>query len=324
MPKFALFPESASTIAGQVDSLFFFLISVSLFFGLLIATLIVVLSIRYRRREGRNEAGDPVHGSMPLEIAWTLIPLAIAMVMFLWGASVYMTMARPPDDAHEIFVVGKQWMWKLQHLEGRREINELHVPVGQPVKLTMTSEDVIHSFYIPAFRIKSDVVPGRYSTAWFEATQVGTYHLFCAEYCGTDHSRMIGSIVVMEPSDFQVWLSGGRAAAGGTTLSPGEVGRQLFAQKGCATCHRGVSGMLGPSLAGLFGKERSFTDGSTAVADEEYLRQSILTPQAHVVVGYQPVMPTFKGQIDEEGLLALIQYIKSLDAGAETDQQGED
>ncbi len=314
MPKFSLFPESASTIAGQVDALFFFMIAVSAFFGLLIAGLIVFLSIRYRRRAGSNEAGDPVHVPIALEAAWTVIPLAITMVMFYWGASVYMTMARPPDDAHEIFVVGKQWMWKLQHLEGRREINELHVPVGQPIKLTMTSEDVIHSFYVPAFRIKSDVVPGRYSTAWFEATQVGTYHLFCAEYCGTEHSQMIGSVIVMDPSDFQTWLSGTDADAGMAASSPKDTGQQLFTQKGCATCHRGVSGSMGPALAGVFGRERTFADGSKAVADEAYLRQSILSPQAHVVAGYQPVMPTFQGQIDEEGMLALIQYIKSLPA----------
>lgn len=313
MPTTPLFPENASTIAGQVDALFFFMIGVSSFFGLLIAILVIYLSIRYRRRANAAAAGEPVHGSLKLEITWTAIPLVIAMVMFYWGASVFMTMARPPDDAHEIFVVGKQWMWKLQHLEGRREINELHVPVGQPIKLTMTSEDVIHSFYVPAFRIKADVVPGRYNTLWFEPTKVGTYHLFCAEYCGTEHSLMIGSVVVMEPSDFQAWLSDrpGRAAAAGGE-SPRSAGAALFADKGCVTCHKAESGVLGPSLVGVYGRERQLADGRTVVADLEYLRESIVNPTAKVVAGYQPVMPTFQGQIDEEGLLALIEYIRSL------------
>ena len=322
MPTTPLFPEVASTIAGQVDALFFFMIAVSSFFGLLIAVLVVFLSVRYRRRAGSVAAGEPVHGSLGLEIAWTGIPLVIAMVMFYWGASVYMTMARPPDDAHEIFVVGKQWMWKLQHLEGKREINELHVPVGQAIKLTMTSEDVIHSFYIPAFRIKSDVVPGRYSTLWFEPTKVGEYHLFCAEYCGTEHSLMIGRVVVMEPNDFQAWLSespgSGIGAAQGD--SPRSVGAALFADKGCITCHKGESGVMGPSLIGVFGRERRLADGRTVVADLAYLRESILTPTAKVVAGYQPIMPTFQGQIDEEGLLALIEHIRSLgDEGADAE-----
>lgn len=313
MPTTPLFPTNASTIAGQVDALFFFMIGVSAFFGILIAALVLYLSLRYRRRQAAEAAGAPVHGSMALEITWTAIPLVIAMVMFYWGASIYMTMARPPDDAHEIFVVGKQWMWKLQHLEGRREINELHVPVGQPVKLTMTSEDVIHSFYVPAFRIKQDVVPGRYSTLWFEPTVVGTYHLFCAEYCGTEHSLMIGRVVVMEPSDFQAWLSDsgtGELAADG---APGSVGAGLFAAKGCVTCHKADSGVMGPSLVGVYGRERRLADGRTVLADFDYLRESILDPAAKVVAGYQPVMPTFRGQIDEEGLLALIEYIRSLD-----------
>ena len=210
------------------------------------------------------------------------------MVIFVWGAVLYFEMARPPDNAHEVFVVGKQWMWKLQHLEGRREINELHVPIGQPVKLTMTSEDVIHSFYVPAFRMKHDVLPGRYTTAWFEATKVGEYHLFCAEYCGTEHSGMIGRIVVMEPADYQAWLSeagadwagrcGRRPAAPAAAVSPAAAGEALFTQKGCATCHQPQGGALGPSLVGLYGKPVTLQDGSEVVADEAYLRESILNP----------------------------------------------
>jgi cytochrome c oxidase subunit 2 len=325
----SLFPENASTIAGQVDALFFFMIAVSAFFGVLIAVLVVVLSLRYRRRAETADdvAGEAVHGSTALEIAWTGIPFVIAMVMFYWGASVYMTMSRPPDDAHEIFVVGKQWMWKLQHLEGRREINELHVPVGQPVKLTMTSEDVIHSFYVPAFRLKSDVVPGRYSTLWFEPTKVGTYHLFCAEYCGTEHSLMIGRVVVLEPNDFQAWLSADpqRVALGAKAAeSPRERGAALFAEKGCITCHKNESSAMGPKLAGIVGRERTFADGGTAVADLAYLRESILTPRARIVAGYEAVMPTFQGQIDEEGLLGLIEYIRSLRDEETGDVEGSD
>ncbi len=322
MAKFSLFPESASTIAGQVDGLFFFMIAVSTFFGLLVAGLVVFLSIRYRRRSDAVATDPPLLNSLRLEVAWTIIPFLISMVMFYWGASVYVTMARPPDDAEEIFVVGKQWMWKLQHIEGRREINELHVPVGQPIKLTMTSEDVIHSFYVPAFRIKADVVPGRYNTLWFEATKVGTYHLFCAEYCGTEHSKMIGSVYVMEPSDFQEWLSGGSGSAA-RSAAPVEVGRTLFAEKGCVTCHKAEGSMMGPSLVGIFGSERELAAGTRVVVDEDYLRESVLNPQAKIVAGYQPVMPTFAGQLDEEELLALVQYIKSLEPVDARDESAE-
>jgi len=317
MPRFSLFPENASTMAGQVDALFFFLIGVSAFFGILIAVLVVWLAIRYRRR-GADAVGTPVHGMLSLEIVWTVIPFALAMVMFFWGARVYVGMARPPDDAHEIFVVGKQWMWKLQHLEGRREINELHVPVGQPIKLTMTSEDVIHSFFVPAFRIKADVVPGRYSTTWFEATQTGEYHLFCAEYCGTQHSHMIGRIVVMDPADFQDWLGGASGAPGAAPTSLADVGGRLFTQKGCISCHKGTAGAMGPSLNGLFGKQVRLADGGSAVADASYVRESILSPQAKIVAGYGPIMPIFQGQLSEEEVLALVQYIRSL-GGDETE-----
>jgi len=317
MPRFSLFPESASTTAGQVDALFFFLVGVSAFFAVLIAVLVVWLAIRYRRRDPES-VGTAVHGMLSLEIVWTAIPFALAMVMFFWGAHVYVGMARPPDDAHEIFVVGKQWMWKLQHLEGRREINELHVPVGQPIKLTMTSEDVIHSFFVPAFRIKSDVVPGRYSTAWFEATKTGEFHLFCAEYCGTEHSQMIGRVVVMDRADFQDWLGGESGQAGGAPVSLADVGGKLFAQKGCASCHKDTAGAMGPSLNGLFGTQVKLADGGTVLADTGYVRESILSPQAKLVGGYGPIMPTFQGQLDEEEVVALVQYIRSL-GGDETE-----
>ena len=298
------FPEQASTMAKRVDALYGFLVSVSGFFAVLIAVLVVTFAIRYRRRSPGDRPA-PIHGSLRLELLWTVIPFGLAMVMFSWGASVYVSMARPPDDALTVFVVGKQWMWKLQHVEGRREINELHVPVGRAVRLTMTSEDVIHSFFVPAFRIKQDVIPGRYTTAWFEATKPGTYHLFCAEYCGTQHSGMIGQVVVMEPAEYQAWLSGGAP-----TGSMASKGAALFEQLGCITCHRGDSGGRGPQLAGVFGKPVRLQTGESVVADESYLRESILNPQAKVVAGFQPIMPTFKGLVSEEGIMQLIAYIK--------------
>jgi cytochrome c oxidase subunit 2 len=299
-----LFPEQASTIAQRVDALYYFLVAVAGFFSLLIAFLVVVFAIRYRRRS-EMERPAAIHGSLGLELVWTLIPFGLAMVMFFWGASVYVSLRRPPDDALNVFVVGKQWMWKLQHLEGRREINELHVPVRRAVKLIMTSEDVIHSFFVPAFRIKQDAIPGRYTTAWFEATKVGTYHLFCAEYCGTEHSGMIGHVIVMEPAEYEAWLSG--TAGGGSMASKGAT---LFEQLGCITCHRGDVGARGPQLAGLFNRAVRLQNGETVIADETYLRESILNPQAKIVAGFQPIMPTFKGLVSEEGVMELIAYIK--------------
>jgi cytochrome c oxidase subunit 2 len=248
-----------------------------------------------------------VHSGFALEILWSVIPFGITMVMFTWGASVFFKMHRPPDNALQVYVVGKQWMWKMQHMEGQREINELHVPVGRPVKLTMTSEDVIHSFFVPDFRVKQDVLPGRYTTLWFEATKVGKFHLFCAEYCGTDHSGMGGWIHVMEPQDFQAWLSGGAAEG-----SLADRGQRLFQDLGCATCHQTQTSGRGPSLVGLFGQNVQLAGGGTVRADEAYIRESILQPAAKVVAGFEPVMPTFQGVVTEEGVLQLIEYIKSL------------
>jgi len=322
LSRLGLIPAEASTMAARVDALYLFLLGVSAFFAIVIAVLIVSFAIRYRRRED-NQVGEAIHGSLLLEATWSIIPFVIAMCMFAWGAKLYVSMARPPDNAMEIFVVGKQWMWKLQHMEGRREINELHVPVGVPVKLTMTSEDVIHSFYVPAFRVKADVVPGRYTTLWFQATKPGRFHLFCAEYCGTDHSRMIGSVVAMEPADFQDWLTGraATAAAAGTgTESMAELGKEVFETQGCISCHRpAVSGIPGngPNLEGVFGRRIRFTDGSSLVADQGYLRESIMNPTARIVAGYKPLMPTFQGRIGEEEILQLIAYIKSLAAPGE-------
>ncbi len=311
LERLGLMPPQASTVALQVDLLYLFLVLVSAFFSLLIAGSVVFFAVRYRRRSP-NERTPHIHGSTALEVAWSIVPFGITMIMFFWGAHLFITLKRPPDDALVVNVVGKQWMWKIQHLEGRREINELHVPLGRPVKLTLTSEDVIHSFYVPAFRIKQDAVPGRYTTTWFEATKTGSFHLFCAEYCGTVHSGMIGHVVVMDPADYQAWLAGAPAQAGAAAESGGslaDAGKGLFEQLGCETCHRAGS-VLGPALAGIVGKAVTLQDGSTVTADDAYLRESILNPQAKVVQGFAPVMPTFKGQIDEEQILQLIAYLK--------------
>ena len=300
------FPQQASAQAAQVDAIYFFMVAVTAFFSLLIAVLVVVFAFKYRRKSD-DEVGVAIHGSLALELLWTVIPLGIAMVMFAWGAKVFFDLYRPPAGAMEIFVVGKQWMWKAQHADGQREINELHVPVGRPVKLVMGSEDVIHSYYIPAFRVKADVIPGRYNSLWFTATKPGRYHLFCAEYCGTKHSGMIGWITAMEPTDYQVWLAGGPA-----TTSPIAAGEKLFQDLTCNICHQAGPQARGPALAGLYGKSIELQGGGTVVMDEAYIRESIVNPQAKVVAGYQPIMPTFQGLVTEEQLLQLIVYVRSL------------
>jgi len=301
-----LFPESASTMASRVDSLYFFLLALSTFFSLLIAGLIVFYAVKTRRRAA-DSVGSQIQGGLVLELTWTIVPLLITMVIFVWGASVFFAMSRPPDETINIYVVGKQWMWKFQHLDGQREINELHVPVGRPVKLIMTSEDVIHDVFVPAFRIKADVVPGRYTHLWFQSTKPGRYRLFCAEYCGTKHSGMIGQVVVMDPSEYQTWLSGG--ASEGSLAS---AGAKLFQDLACNTCHRPDAQGRGPVLEGLFGKTVTLQNGETLTVDEAYVRESILQPAAKIASGFQPIMPTFQGLVTEEQLLELIEYVKSL------------
>ncbi len=300
-----LFPERASALAWQVDGLYFLLIAVSAFFSLLIFAVIFVFAVKYRRSVHPHPV--QIDGSLPLELAWTLIPLGICMIFFAWGSLIYFQEARPPKGAMEVYVVGKQWMWKFEHETGQREINQLHIPIDRDVKLVMSSQDVIHDFFVPAFRVKADVLPGRFTELWFHPTKTGTYHLFCSQYCGTDHSGMIGQVIVMEPIAFQAWLSGG-----GGTGSMASNGQQLFQQLGCATCHRFDTQGRGPNLAGLFGKPVLLDDGRTVVADENYLRESILNPGAKIVSGFKPIMPSFQGQVSEESLGALVAYIKSL------------
>ena len=303
---FPLWPEQASTFAKNVDALYLFLVVVSGFFSVLIFTLVFYFAIRYRRQHA-DEVPDRLKENTFLEIFWSVVPLALCAVMFVWGAKLYFDIMRPPSNAMQLWVVGKQWMWKIQHPEGRREINELHVPLGKPVKLTMTSEDVIHSFYIPAFRVKMDVLPGRYTSLWFEANKPGEYHLFCAEYCGTKHSGMIGKVVVMEAADYERWLSGTPA---NETME--QAGERLFNQNNCNTCHHQRADARGPVLDDVFGKPVKLESGATVTADEAYVRESILNPAAKVVQGYRPVMPTYQGQISEEGVMQLLAYIKSL------------
>jgi len=302
--NFPLWPQRASSTAGNVDALFIFLIIVSGLMTLLVFSAIIYFAARYRHRKG--VLAEQVEGSIPLELTWTIIPLGVFMVIFAWGAVVYFKSRTPPRDAAEVYVVAKQWMWKLEHAEGQREINELHVPVGRDVKLIMTSQDVIHSFFVPAFRMKQDVLPGRYTVLWFRATNPGTYHLFCAQYCGTQHSGMIGNIVVMEPAQYEAWMSGGSNGP----LSAG--GEKIFAELGCATCHRMDSQGRGPNLQGVFGKPVQLEDGRMVTADENYIRESILDPGAKVVKGFKPVMPTFQGLVSEEQVNALVAYVKSL------------
>jgi len=302
-----LIPESASTFSWKVDALYFYLSGVTLFFTLLISATLIFFIIRYRRRTP-YEIPRPVAGSHKLETVWTIIPFVIAMTFFGWGAVVYFEQYKPPQNAIEVYVVGKQWMWKLQHATGQREINQLHVPVGRKVKLIMTSEDVIHDVFIPAFRTKADAVPGRYTVLWFEATKAGTYHLFCAEYCGMNHSGMVGSVIVMESRDFDNWLSGNTG-----TATPAAAGQQLYQTLGCASCHgANGEGGRGPTLAGLFGKQTPLASGGSVIADEAYLRESIINPQAKLVAGFGPIMPTFQGQVSEDQLVQLLAFIKSL------------
>ncbi len=302
-----LFPEQASTFAWQVDGLYFYLIAISAFFTIGIVLAIFFFTVKYHEKE-KYATGAEIHGSMSLETLWSIIPFVISVTIFLGGAIVFYNQYRPPADAMEIYVVGKQWMWKLQHETGQREINELHIPVGRNVKLTMTTEDVLHDFAVPAFRTKADVVPGRYSYIWFNATKPGKYRIQCMEYCGLNHSGMGGWVYVMEQRDFDNWLSGNVSGQ-----TPVEAGKDLFENKlGCASCHAGGPQQRGAKLEGVFNSEVKLVGGQTVKADEEYIRNSILNPSSQIVEGYQPIMPTFKGQVTEEQLVSLVAYIKSL------------
>ncbi|HEV7644553.1 MAG TPA: cytochrome c oxidase subunit II [Pyrinomonadaceae bacterium] len=304
---FPLWPEQASTFAWQVDALFVYITLICLFFGVGSVAAVIYFALKYREKR-RFAVPDPIHGSDLLELTWTGIPFVLALTIFVFGTIVFYQLYSMPADGMEVYVVGKQWMWKFQHSTGQREINELHIPVNRRVKLTMTTEDVLHDVFIPAFRTKADVVPGRYTHLWFEATKPGKYRLYCAEYCGLNHSGMGGWVYVMEQRDFDNWLSGNA-----TSQSPIEAGKELFQAKlQCSSCHLDNGAGRGPKLTGIVGKPVKLNNGETITVDETYLRESILNSQKQVVDGYTPIMPTFKGQVNEEQLLSLIAYIKSL------------
>lgn len=306
IPNFRLFPDTASSVAGEVNTFYILMVVLTASVGIGIGAFLVYSAIRYHRKS-ENEMGAQFRNNIPVEAAWIIIPFLIFMGMFVWGAKVYFDIERPPNNAIRMYVVGKQWMWKVQHPEGQREINELHIPVGRPVELTMTSEDAIHSFFVPAFRTKQDVLPGRYTTTWFEATKPGRYHLFCAEFCGAKHSGMIGYVYAMEPREYQAWLTQG--ASEGSLASMGE---KYFHQYGCSNCHHFDDAGRAPHLTGLYNRPVQISDGQTVIADDSYIRESILNPDAKIVYGYAKIMPNFTGILSEEQIIALISYIKAL------------
>jgi cytochrome c oxidase subunit 2 len=307
LTNFRLFPPEASKIAPQMDALFFFILLVSLVGLTAVVLLVVSFSILYNRR--RHPVAVQVEGSTLLEATWTIIPLGLFLMMFVWGALIYFRVYTPPPNAMNIYVVGKQWMWKVEHSGGQHEINALHVPAGRAVQLTLISEDVFHSLSIPAFRVKREAIPGRYTTVWFEATTPGTYHLFCSQYCGTNHSQMTGDVVVMTPEDYRKWLAGSTSGA-----SLAQNGERLFASLSCNACHNARPDARGPSLAGVYGSRLTLANGQAITVDEAYLRQAILNPSQHVIQGYAPIMPTYQGEISEEGVIALVEFIKQLDS----------
>jgi cytochrome c oxidase subunit II len=309
----ALFPREASTIAPYADALYFFLLLITVIGLILVAVLILGFSIRYRKE--KNPVATQVEGSTLLEATWTIIPLALFMVAWIWGALLYFRIYNPPTNAMNIYVVGKQWMWKAEHPGGQHEINALHVPTGRPVQLTMISQDVFHSFSIPDFRVKREVIPGRYSTVWFEATTPGTYHIFCTQYCGTKHSAMIGEVTVLTPADYQKWT---QESTSGMSLA--QNGERLFASMGCNACHSGSAAARGPNLAGVYGSKLQLTNGSQVVVNDAYLRDAILNPSQHVTAGYAPIMPTYQGQVSEDGLIDLVEYIKGMQSNYRVQQ----
>jgi cytochrome c oxidase subunit 2 len=309
----ALFPAEASTIAPYADALYFFLLAITVIGIVLVGVLVFGFSIRYRK--SRNPVATQVEGSTLLEATWTIIPLALFMVTWIWGALLYFRIYNPPTNAMNIYVVGKQWMWKAEHAGGQHEINALHVPTGRPVQLTMISQDVFHSFSIPDFRVKREVIPGRYSTVWFEATTPGAYHIFCTQYCGTNHSAMIGEVTVLSPEDYEKWT---QESTSGMSLA--QNGERLFASMGCNACHSGSAASRGPNLAGVYGSKLQLTNGSEVIVNDAYLRDAILNPSQHITAGYAPIMPTYQGQVSEDGLIDLVEYIKNMQSNYRVQQ----
>ncbi|MGH7202127.1 MAG: cytochrome c oxidase subunit II [Planctomycetaceae bacterium] len=294
--------------AEAVDQLYLALVGMAAFFTTVICVAIVYFVVRYRAGATVNRDYRPSRRwSLAVEIAWCVIPLVIAMIAFVWGADLYVRAQTPPDGALDVHVVGRQWMWKMQHAEGPQEINALHVPAGQPVRLVMISEDVIHSFYVPAFRVKQDVLPGRFSTAWFEARDPGTYHLFCAEYCGTDHSGMIGRVVVLPPADYAEWVGSHQPREAAEA-----AGQRLFWEHRCDSCHLVQGVNRAPALNGVYGSVVPLEGGATVIADDAYLRESVLRPEEKTVAGFKSIMPSYQDELTEEQILQIIAWMKSL------------
>jgi cytochrome c oxidase subunit 2 len=303
-------PPGKSTIAPEVDALFHFILYSSIILFIIVATGLFYFVFRYRRK-GKEELTSGTDHNIKLELFWSIIPTIMVIIVFFWGFRVYLKMHVVPKDAYEIKVTGQKWFWSFDYPNGASTVNDLVVPAGKPIKLLMSSKDVIHSFFVPDFRVKMDVLPNRYTLTWFEAPDPGNHNLFCAEYCGTSHSDMIGQVRVMGEREFNEWLS--QSGASGEGLKPEEYGEQLYTAKACNTCHR-VDGKAhtGPSFLGIYGETQTLQDGTNVVADENYIRESILDPQAKIVAGYQPVMPTYQGLLDDRQIDALIAYIKSL------------
>jgi cytochrome c oxidase subunit II len=320
-------PIQGSDVAVMWDSLYGFLVWISVFFFILVVGGMIYLAIRYRKREGAK--AKYITGNHTIEAIWTIVPTILLLVIFAWGYQVYNAMTRAPDDAMEVRVIGKQWLWQFQYQDGKSTIGELYVPINKPIKLVMSSEDVLHSFFIPNFRVKQDVVPGMYTSVWFEAKIAGQHQVYCTEYCGFSHSGMLAKVIVLEPAEWEAWKKGKPvggsvgtvgASGTGTTEEPKlaaeglpEQGRKLTEAKGCIACHSDTGeAKIGPSFKGVFGHDVELADGSKVKADENYLRESILKPQAKVVKGFNPVMPTFQGLLTEAEMNAIIAYIKSL------------
>lgn len=305
----SLIPSAASTQAARTDTIFFVLLGLAVAIILLVLVVVITFAIRYRRGSKADRGELPEVIGREFEVGWTAATLFIFLFLFWWAGSAELSALVPPKGAIEVHVVAKQWMWKAQHPNGAREINELHVPIHVPVRLVLSSEDVIHSFFVPAFRMKKDVVPGRITETWFEATKTGAFHLLCAEFCGTDHSRMIGRIVVMEPEAYARWLS---AQPEGDDLA--HEGAALFVARGCSGCHAPSSNVHAPRLAGLYGGEVQLADGRRVTADDAYIRDSILQPKRDVAAGYEPIMPSFAGLLSDGEIQSLTAYIRSLSA----------
>jgi cytochrome c oxidase subunit II len=309
--QFQFFPEQGSKTASQVDLLFFCLIGITGSVTFAIAAIALFFLAKYRRNASADRTPTK-NTSLAIEVTWSIIPLAIFIILFGWGARIYLHESEVPADAMEIHVVGKQWMWKLEHLQGKREINELHAPVGRTIKLVMTSQDVIHSFFMPDFRIKEDVLPGRYTTQWFTPIRTGTFPLFCAQYCGTNHALMIGRVIVLDPVAFAEWLRNGPEM-----ISVAQTGERLFYAFGCSGCHSSEASVRAPLLQGVFGSQVPLQDGRIVRADERYIRDSILLPNTEIAAGYDPIMPSFQGRLNEEQLFALVTYIKGLSSNSQ-------